>query len=578
MARPKKTVEKAETAGQTSLVETPATITKSIQPYLATVVISLDASAEDGQIVCIKPEPDNAVDPAALGVYAGETRIGYLANKASTVRPGTKSASKLHNSVTSDRVSEVYAYLSEGKMVPAGKAQLMTYKAELFFVPKKKKKAEAVITKYTVIGGTTLCPGRKALEDELVKAAQSGDDKHARKEVKVGFRDDSVNSTNIFVIIDGTACGLIKNEGTDMTIKDEETRNTKRTEFKRLFERVKAGPITGVVYAKEPGPFTLEVKSEPSGEAVADAINRTVARCVDQAKVLEAKVKFMESMNIPEPIIISVLDYHRRFSPELEAMVPVPKKLYLDNGDNTLLRSLVYRIHGKHLRLVGEKGCGKNTLINTVCWLLHRPLHMVQGNSDLDKTDLLGTRTINDGNMGYELDTFLKVLEAGGDIDLDEANAIKPDVEILIHSLADDTRAINVPGYGKVCMGDGACMWATMNEDYVGTSDMNDATIDRFVTLRLGAPESMVDVLKQSVPTATKSDIAACQRVHADVLKAVRDQTISGTCISVRGLVDALECAPELGLKAALMDTLASKPQDAEERRTLENIISNCFR
>lgn len=569
-----------QVAGQTTIetsdaLEMPGSIAKSISAYLGTAVVQKPDALPENNIVLVKPAENSELD-----LYVEDVKVGYLSS-SKRIRPGTKSSAKLYNAVSNERVKSVYAYLSDERET----APEVTYKAELFFVPNgaDSKKSESKSFVYSVIGGQSMCPGRKAFQSALIDALEAKDEDKMYQEVSV-FAEQVGEMTNVYLTAPSSnvRVGLVVDDSknTNSKLSDAE-KETIHKDFMKLLSMVKTGPISGKVCAvdtvrsPQPNPYRLEITEEKSIDGIAAAIESAVKRCVEQPKMLEAKVKYLQKMDMPTNVIISILDQLRRWPDDLEAMVPVPDNLYLDNGDQSLLRSIVYRLLGKHIRLVGEKGCGKNTLINSVCWVMHRPLFMVQGNSDLDKTDLLGTRTIKNGTMGYELSTFLHVLEAGGDVDLDEANAIKPDVEILIHSLADNTKAINVPGYGKVRMGDGACMWATMNEDYVGTSDMNDATIDRFVTMRLKAPASMEKVLKQLVPTASAQNIKVCQRVHADILKAVRDQTISGTCISIRGLIDALEAAPLLGLRQALIDTVAAKPQDADERKTLESIIQN---
>lgn len=141
-----------------------------------------------------------------------------------------------------------------------------------------------------------------------------------------------------------------------------------------------------------------------------------------------------------------------------------------------------------HLRLVGSKGCGKNTLIQTVDWLLNVPQYRMQGNAELDKLDLLGGPTIENGTMRYRLSDMLRYLAAGADVVLDEGNTIKPECADVLHSLTDAARQIQVPGYGLVQMHPHSAFTITMNEDYAGTNFMNEATIDRFTPIHIAEP------------------------------------------------------------------------------------------
>lgn len=102
-----------------------------------------------------------------------------------------------------------------------------------------------------------------------------------------------------------------------------------------------------------------------------------------------------------------------------------------------LTRCLAYRLSGMHLRLVGSKGCGKNTLIQTVDWLLNVPQYRMQGNAELDKLDLLGGPTIENGTMRYRLSDMLRYLAAGRTSCSTEGHTIKPECADVLHSLTD---------------------------------------------------------------------------------------------------------------------------------------------
>lgn len=567
-------------AGQIS-VAAPEAAPETME-FLSTCVLSLDQTAEEGQVVEIRAEPDNPADPKALAVYAGEDKIGYLANKPSTVRDGTKPAANLHKMVTSKKTAKTFARLTDMDTLTSGKTELTSFRASLYFVPKREEAKKPAPMVFRTYGGGVSAPGRGPLITML----------QAEKKEPTDFTADGCVTVLLSQVSAGSSIDIkLKNPTDDLKDKcvskvsvpdddcpEEQVRYTTLSGLVRK----KNGLVEGTLHLEnKDGQDTLVLTVSPNFEdgdlAIPAAIDRVISRCIEQANTLEAKVNLMRKANIPGGMICEVLNSYTRYPAEFEALIPNPKFPFVDDvdGDPVLLRSIAYHLHGKHIRLVGEKGCGKNTLIETVDWLLRRPLFRLSGNSDLDKTDILGSRTIENGTMKYELTTFLKVLEAGGDVDLDECNAIKPDVELIIHSLTDQTRAINVPGYGEVKMGELATFWMTMNEDYIGTTDMNDATVDRFVTIRMQSPSDIKSVLKARVPSAADSDIDFCQRVYADMQRSVQSGELSATCISIRGFIDALECGNYLPIRLTLMDTLAAKPQDESERGTLQTIIEN---
>ncbi|MFR0797035.1 MAG: AAA family ATPase [Oscillospiraceae bacterium] len=170
------------------------------------------------------------------------------------------------------------------------------------------------------------------------------------------------------------------------------------------------------------------------------AIDGAAARGCASPEALTARAEYLLEQAVPEPIILRVFAemFSCRNTPEL---VPDPPVRYVQaDGFGALTRCLAYRLTGMHLRLVGSKGCGKNTLIQTVDWLLNVPQYRMQGNAELDKLDLLGGPTIENGTMRYRLSDMLRYLAAGADVVLDEGNTIKPECADVLHS-ADRRRA-----------------------------------------------------------------------------------------------------------------------------------------
>ena len=182
---------------------------------------------------------------------------------------------------------------------------------------------------------------------------------------------------------------------------------------------------------------------DPLSGAVRAAIDGAAARGCASPEALTARAEYLLEQAVPEPIILRV--FAEMFSlPEYPELVPDPLVRYVQaDGFGALTRCLAYRLSGMHLRLVGSKGCGKNTLIQTVDWLLNVPQYRMQGNAELDKLDLLGGPTIENGTMRYRLSDMLRYLAAGADVVLDEGNTIKPECADVLHSLTDAARQIH---------------------------------------------------------------------------------------------------------------------------------------
>ena len=294
---------------------------------------------------------------------------------------------------------------------------------------------------------------------------------------------------------------------------------------------------------------------------------------------LERRVSYMRGQAVPENIILRALEkmLGRSAYPD---MVPDPAVKFVQNDAfGELTRALAYRLCGMNLRLVGNKGCGKNTLAQTLDWLLGVPQYRMQGNAEMDKLDLLGGPTIESGTMRYQLSDMLCYLRDGADVVLDEGNTIKPECADVLHSLTDEARQIQVPGYGLVKMNPVSSFTLTMNEDYAGTNFMNEATIDRFTPIQMSQPDDIADILRRVVPTAREESLRICGVIYNGIRdKIAASDGLEPEAMTIRGFADALRAEPLLGLKPGLLDNVADKPQDAYTRLQLTELIESMLR
>lgn len=301
-------------------------------------------------------------------------------------------------------------------------------------------------------------------------------------------------------------------------------------------------------------------------------MEEVIKKGIMQARDIKARVTYLMEQGVPSTLIHGVLQSMK--CNDTGAVVIKPKQLFLQNAeDNYLTRCLGYHLAGKNIRLVGEKGAGKNTLVYTVCWVLNKALTRIQGNSDMDKIDLLGGQALDDHGTHFELSSFIEMLMKGGDVVLDEINSVKPEIAIILHSLADDARSIEVPGYGFVTVHPDSRIWATMNEEYVGTGMLNSATADRFVPIYLEDQMDLAKLLTSMVPGADKAAVKTCATIYEKIRKAIKDGKLSNDALTTRGFIDALEAAKWLPMRAALLDNVGCRPQDPDERRTVCDFI-----
>lgn len=326
--------------------------------------------------------------------------------------------------------------------------------------------------------------------------------------------------------------------------------------------------------------FLVEYSVENKAKGILDEAVRAACRqgrgSFDE---LQSKVDYLTEQAVPENIILRTLESISRYTLYPEMIPRPPVKFAQNDSFGELTRALAYRLCGMNLRLVGNKGCGKNTLMQTVDWVLGVPQYRMQGNAELDKLDLLGGPTIENGTMRYQLSDMLCYLRDGADVVLDEGNTIKPECADVLHSLTDEARQIEVPGYGLVKMHPVSSFTITMNEDYAGTNFMNEATIDRFTPIQMSQPNSIVEILRRVVPTASDQSLRICDVIYCSISDMIKSADgLEPEAMTIRGFVDALRSEPLLGLKLGLLDNVANKPQDSYTRMQLTELIESMIR
>lgn len=240
-----------------------------------------------------------------------------------------------------------------------------------------------------------------------------------------------------------------------------------------------------------------------------------------------------------------------------------------------------------HLLLSGDKGTGKNCLISTWAWVLQRPLYEISINRETDKLDLLGSKTIEsevDTNSGkvmdkieFKAEVLLEAMEVGGIINIDEINFADPGITGLLHSICDDRREIQVPGYKKVAADDNFFVMGTMNIDYQGTNELNEALADRFIDIRFPSNESIANILYANCPKAPQSEVQICDNIYKQMYNTIqnRDSSLDANCLTVRGFIQALNMSSILGLKKALEVCVADKIKDEEYCSNVKTIIES---
>lgn len=533
---------------------------------------------EIGNNFKLEKDEDNPHDKTAVRVIEESTGsgIGYLAASESTALPLSMLASEMFVKLGNPKLDEAWVRITsmeeKGKYVAA--------KGTCSFIPKQKKKAANKAHTIIVGGANAVNP----LKADFIKGMLAVDYENNPQTVYIQKEILGLgNKTRVFCTRTSNDANQLNAIG-DVIDPSAELLNA-------LKKQTIAAKFVG--FCDEEGKeipeaersdkffhrfFRLEYTPDNNvSENVTKAIKKAVREVRGKTSDLNEKVKYLLDQGVPENIVCKYLE--KTDVTDYVDMVPNPPVKYAqEDAYGELTRALAYRLSNMNIRFIGNKGSGKNTLVETVDWLTNTPQYRMQGNAEMDKLDLLGSPTIKSGNMEYQLSDMLKYLQIGANVVLDEGNTIKPEVADLLHSLTDESRKIEVPGYGLVVMSPVSTITITMNEDYMGTTRMNEATVDRFVPIQMSQPTSITELLAKCVPAAGKDSVNLCNRVYGAIKNEIEGVGEMGSlepdCMTIRGFIDALRAEALLGLKIALLDNVANKPQDSYSRMRLNEIIT----
>lgn len=160
---------------------------------------------------------------------------------------------------------------------------------------------------------------------------------------------------------------------------------------------------------------------------------------------------------------------------------------------------------GLFVLIIGPKGTGKTTLVRKFAAKMKKPLHSVNFSLRTRESHLVGTHTIENGQINFAEGVLVKSMREGSMLYLDELNAAEADVLLRLDEALDDRRQLVLKeAEGQVIRA--APGWfaiATINPlSHVGTKELPPQLLSRFpVRMRLDYPpeELELEIVKRHV-------------------------------------------------------------------------------
>lgn len=227
----------------------------------------------------------------------------------------------------------------------------------------------------------------------------------------------------------------------------------------------------------------------------------------------------------------------------------------------------------KNILLKGPSGSGKTKLAESISAYYHQPMHSINCSVDLDAESLLGFKTLVQENGQTVIDfvegPVVQAMRKGHILYIDEINMAKPETLPILHSVLDHRRMLTNPYTGEVLLAHkDFTVIAAINEGYIGTSPLNEALKNRFISFSIPylKGEPLRDLFIREFPKASATLIHTMLNLSEDYFIQVQNGLLSEEAASIRSLLDATELAQHIDPMRAIHYAIAEKLEDDSEK------------
>jgi len=556
-----------------------------------------------GDVVTVKKEESNV---GAVNAYFNSSKIGLLGVAPNTLPEGCQPVTEVVNNIDDESqciVTAIESVTFKGSKAEATVALVIECPEKGYILPAVKEakygKKSRKITYTSKVGGPKRGNDAKYA---VLAALKAGEKPEVELEILEG---------NVLVTLKGVKAGNIIPE-------DEKHSPSEIIEAINNATSYRAFAVSADVTS-----FNIEVNvvTEVAGKdvLVEDILKSGVLSEPEIDKLLD----FISTLSINEKSIAEIFNFINDDRVKTTSRIPTGDMLF-KNSDR-IMETLIIGINaGSNMNCQGPKASGKNTAIEDVARLYKMPIYEMQINAQTDNETILGSKTIKsrevkdlkskinncvkeivklfvgvitktvkfqtvkdidvfplveafkgrEAEIQFEPSALVRAMEEGGIIVLDEINTGHPEVLALLNPVLDMRKRLDVPGYGLVQAHPRFRVFATMNKDYQGTFEMNEATASRFSTVVFEKPKSIQDIIKSNCPGAEENTLKICDKIYKSMAKLVDDAKASGDIINIRAFIDACTQV-EWGqpIKDALIRNVAHSCSDMEDRQAIEQII-----
>lgn len=254
---------------------------------------------------------------------------------------------------------------------------------------------------------------------------------------------------------------------------------------------------------------------------------------------------------------------------------------YIPSEQQLLDDILIAAALNKNLLFIGPSGSGKTKLADTISAYFQQPMQSINCSVDLDAEALLGFKTIVqlDGKtiIDFIEGPVIQAMKKGHILYIDEINMAKPDTLSILNSVLDYRRTITNPFTGEVIVAhEHFLVIGAINEGYIGTSPMNEALANRFISFPIPyvQEDALLHLLQSKFPTVDEDLLKTFVKFSKDLMKQVENGLLSDEASSIRSLEDAIELAHYIDSKRAISYAISEKLRDVLERDLVNKLAA----
>lgn len=168
---------------------------------------------------------------------------------------------------------------------------------------------------------------------------------------------------------------------------------------------------------------------------------------------------------------------------------------------------------GLFVIIIGPKGTGKTTLVREYAMRKSKNLQSINFSLRTRESHLVGTKSLTDGNIGFDEGILVKSMKEGNILYLDEINAAEADVLLRLDEALDDRRQLILKESGgeTIKAKDSWFVISTINPlTHVGTKELPPQILSRFpVRVRLDYPPEDIEyqIIKRHVKNPNEAEV-----------------------------------------------------------------------